>query len=73
MSEADKLFEELGYKKSHTELNQIKFYKDDDNVIYFNLERKTFNKTGEYDGMCNDITIQELLTINEKIKELGWL
>lgn len=34
MSEADKMFEELGYKKSYIE-EDIKYYKDDDNVIYF--------------------------------------
>lgn len=72
LSIADKMFLNLGYKKSYTQLNQIKFYKDDDNVIYFNMGRKTVHKSGEYDGMCDDITMEELQAINEKVKELGW-
>lgn len=68
----DEMFEKLGYKKSITQLADIKFYKDDDNVIYFRMVQKTFNKSGEYDGMCDYITMQELQAINEKVKELGW-
>ena len=71
MSEADKLFNELGYEKSIKEMDIIKFYKDEDNVIYFNITNKTFYKTGEYDGMCDAITMQELQAINMKVKELG--
>ena len=70
MSKADKMFEELGYKKSYTQLNQIKSYKDDDNVIYFDIERKSFNKVRKYVGMCDDITMEELKVINEKVSEL---
>lgn len=76
MSKADKMFEELGYERIPKRLNQmydIKYYKDDDNVFYFNLERKNFLKSGEYDGMCDNITMQELQAINEKVKELGWI
>lgn len=72
ISKADKMFIELGYKKMDTMVYDIKYYKNDDNVFYFNIKQKTFNKSGEYDGMCNDITIQELQAINEKVKELGW-
>lgn len=72
MSKADKMFEELGYKKSYTQLKDIKYYKNDDNVIYFREAKKAFIKSGEYDGMCDDITIQELQAINEKAKELSW-
>lgn len=72
MSKADEMFEELGYKKTTTQLDDIEFYKDDDNVIYFRMTQKTFNKSGEYDGMCDYITMQELQAINEKAKELGW-
>ncbi|MCI8470376.1 MAG: hypothetical protein HFJ35_02630 [Clostridia bacterium] len=73
MSKADEMFKELGYKKNHTQLGDIEYYKDDDNVIYFYLAYKKFNKSGEYDGMCDYITMQELQVINEKVKELGWL
>ena len=73
MSEADKMFEKLKYKKNLTEMNNIKYYKDDDNVIYFVITHKTFHKTGEYDGMCDAINMQELQAINKKCEELGWI
>lgn len=70
MSKEDNL-EAIGYRKSDTQLEHIKkYYKDDNNVIYFNIKNKSFVKSGEYDGMCDDITMQELQAINEKCKEL---
>lgn len=73
MSKADEMFKELGYEKTYTQLKDIKYYKDDDNVIYFRVKHKKFDKSGEYDGMCDYITMQELQAINEKCKELDWL
>lgn len=70
---ADEMFKKLKYEKSFTEVDNIKYYKDDDNVIYFVITHRTFHKTGEYDGMCDDITIQELKAINKKCQELGWI
>ena len=70
---ADEMFEKLGYEKTFTEVDNIKYYEDDDNVIYFVITHRTFHKTGEYDGMCDAITMQELKAINEKVKELGWI
>ena len=70
---ADEMFEKLGYKKSLTQLQDLKYKKDDDNVIYFRMVQKTFNKSGEYDDMCDYTTMQELQAINEKCKELGWI
>ena len=70
---ADKMFEKLEYEKTFTEVDNIKYYKDDDNVIYFVITHRTFHKTGEYDGMCDAITIQELKAINKKVEELGWI
>ena len=70
---ADEMFKKLKYEKSFTEVDNIKYYKDDDNVIYFVITHRTFHKTGEYDGMCDAITMQELKAINKKVKELGWL
>lgn len=70
MSKADEMFEELGYEKSYTQLKDTKYYKDDDNVIYFKVSYKSFVKSGEYDGMCDYITMQELQAINKKCKEL---
>lgn len=78
---AKEMFEELGYKKCQyfTEPNKkLKYYKDDDNVIIFYINmipeimNKTFEKTGEYDGMCDGITTEELEAINKQVEELGW-
>jgi hypothetical protein len=70
---ADEMFEELGYEKSFKPFDYIKYYKDDDNVFHFNYISQDFNKSGEYDGMCDDITMQELQAINKKCKEMNWL
>lgn len=70
---ADELFEELGYKsipKNPYQIYDIKYYKDDDNVFYFDFKTQTIGKSGEYDSMCDRITIQELQAINKKCKEL---
>ena len=71
MKIVDKMFEELGYEKSFTELDNIKYKKDDDNVIYFKDRR--FFKSGEYDGMHDAITMQELKAINKFCELMGWL
>lgn len=71
---ADEMFEELGYKEVKTQIPKaIKLYKDDDNVYLFNLDYKDFYKSGEYDGMCDHITMQELQAINKKCLEMGWI
>lgn len=71
---ADEMFEELGYKKFNKkhDFENIKYYKDDDNILYFDEKDKSFYKSGEYDEMCDDITMQELQAINKKVEELGW-
>jgi hypothetical protein len=73
---ADEMFEKLGYTIVIGVLGQgnyIKYNKDDDNVYYFFKDTKEFYKSGEYDGMCGHITMQELQAINKKCYELGWL
>ena len=73
---ADELFEELGYKsipKNPYQIYDIKYYKDDDNVFYFDFKTQTIGKSGEYDSMCDGIKIQELQAINKKCQELGWI
>ena len=70
MSKADMMFEKLGYEKAIDNGNYIKYKKDDDNVYYFQKDVKTYYKSGEYDGMCGDTTMQEIKAINEKCKEL---
>ena len=72
---ADELFKELGYEKNKyysTEYSE-KYKKDDDNVYYFEMKYKEIIKSGEYDGMCGAITMQELQALNKKCEELGWL
>lgn len=71
LSKADKMFEELGYKKLETrwdEDNQIHFitYTSDDTYIEFNLDTKWMEIT-------NTFNMQELKAINEKCKELQWI
>lgn len=72
---ADEMFKELGYKKFNKihDFENIKYYKDDDNILYFDEKDKSFYKSGEYDSMCDDITMQELKAINKKCEELGWI
>ena len=72
MSEADKMFEELGYIKSKNYSTEYKekYKKDDDNVYYFDLLHKEYYKSGEWDGMCGSTTMQELQAINKKVEEL---
>ena len=71
MSEAEELFEKLGYKKyeylEHTDYWQEKTekiisFRNNKNVAVFNT----------YDGF-EAITMQELKAINLKCKELGWI
>ena len=73
MSDADKLFLELGYKLIPPVENRcyfLKYKKDDDNIIYFDDEDKEIRKDGEYAETCYGITMQELKAINMKCKEL---
>ena len=75
MTNADKMFEELGYKEKMPEPGRyysIKYYKDDDNVIYFDEEDREIHKDGEYAETCYGITMAELKAINQKCKEMGW-
>ena len=74
MSKADKMFEELGYKKiiDNTDIVQYEFeglYMDIE--IRFDLQARTIIKEYSTGESCG-ITIAELQAINEKVKELGW-
>lgn len=76
MSEADKMFEELGYKKEiiESEVNDevtimyIKrfVYEYDSKIINFKLKKKIV-------GIKYSIDMQDLKAINLKCKELGWI
>lgn len=79
MKSADELFEELGYEKKEEliagSMHIIKYYKDDDNVIYFGNDDtgKSVRKEGEYGDFFDSISMEELKAINKKCLELGWL
>ena len=76
MSEADKMFEELGYKKEiiESEVNDevtimyIKrfVYEYDSKIINFKLKKKIVE-------IKYSIDMQDLQAINLKCKELGWI
>ena len=68
MSEADKMFEELGYIKDETGDEII--YQLNNHEICFLLNRKMFDCGC---GIVRDvINMQELKAINKKVEELGW-
>ena len=69
---ADEMFEKLGYMKLLIG-NNIKYFKDYDNVYHFLINDKEYYKSGEYDGTCGNTTMKELQAINKKCEELGWL
>ena len=67
MSEADKLFEELGYKLE---------FEDEISFTLANREKGryiTFMKDNKTLMLPCELTIQELKAITLKCKELGWI
>jgi hypothetical protein len=73
MSEADKMFEELGYEKYENDTEVYYEYENED-IIYeitFYKQKKIFSKS-VYRSYC-PISMQELKAINKKCLELGWL
>lgn len=84
MTNADTMFEELGYKKKgnndHFEYNKLDNKVNELYTISFlqNSNEKTiscrlYTQGGKYGGFPLAIEPQELKAINEKCKELGWL
>lgn len=65
MSEADELFDELGYEKKHDNKRRI-VYKKPLAEIEFNLKQK-------YIFVDFGLDMQELQAINKKVEELGWI
>lgn len=72
VGEADKMFKELGYKRS--DFNGYIYYESWGEDIVFNLETKDIYIRCEEDGECVSATIDraELKAINKKCQELGW-
>lgn len=75
MSEADKMFEELGYTVSEQLKNGIVYLKetDDEDMEISFIDYEDYGKTVEVDKFDGLITMQELQAINKKCKELGWI
>ena len=77
MSEADRLFEELGYKKYTSD--DCVMYMKDLFMITFIIDNKTFvteYKQGDYNFpkvKPFEVNMQELQAINMKCKELKWI
>lgn len=69
MSEADKMFEELGYKKHENNFGIYYYEKEDITQEYLSIIFDKEDKTIHFEIY---ITIPELKAINEKVKELGW-
>ena len=74
MSKADDMFKELGYEILFEDNHYIQYEFEGiymDNEIKIDKKGKTILK--EYSsGDSQEITMQELKAINEKVKELGW-
>lgn len=71
MSEADKMFEELGVKSEYLHDNAVLYlYKEGYLDIYLDLEQKEM--TINMDRYLKN-TLQYYLAFNEKLKELGWV
>lgn len=76
MTNAEKMFEELGYtkvmKKTYDRYDRIEQVGTPTTVLMVDRHEKTFAKFSD-GGYGAYITIPELKAINEKCKELGWL
>ena len=74
MTEADKLFKNLGYKKTKEiyENFTVIVYKSEDISVEFTSDKEIIltNKSNNYKNVI--LNIKELKAINLKCKELGW-
>lgn len=75
MSEADEMFEKLGYEKyESSKYSGYYQYDKNDNTICILFIKNKRAVALRYDGSeAPAITIQELQAINEKVKELKWI
>jgi len=75
ISQADKMFEELGYKKEKYDKGimfymPIQNFDDKTQAIKFYNDKTIIKHSDNF--QAEDITMQELKAINMKCKELGW-
>lgn len=79
MSEADKMFKELGFdKKLDTDTDILYRYKKRlmgdlciHNILFSKISKLIFSYGIDIDQTCA-IGMQELQAINKKVEELGW-
>lgn len=72
MEKWKQLFKKLGYEVEKNNTDKIVLYKDDDNVIHFDKEDRTFYKSGQWDWMHDPITVDELVAINNLFRVYGF-
>ena len=65
---AKEMFEELGYKKTNSEIEMIIYNNSENELLYFYLDTKDVNVDN-----ITFINIELLKAINQQCKELGWL
>ena len=76
MSEADKMFEELGYKKETRVATDTKvdiIYTSEDMIIQFKSCWESIDFEIKGDAVIYSITVKEVQAINQKCKELQWI
>lgn len=71
MEEADKMFEELGYKKRENQTWIIYTCLEKQKDIDIYLRGKTIEINNGHES--KPFTMQELKAINKKCEELGWI
>ena len=74
MSEADKMFEEIGYKKTNSGIYGDIIYKstrDLAQIIFCTIDKEVCCTNDE--GEAIYFSIQELKAINKKCEEFGWI
>mgnify|MGYP006367837047 CR=1 FL=1 len=72
MSEADKMFAELGYRRVDTEQCKNIYRNRFGSHIYFDNKNKSIDLAGRQ-NKNKILTLKQLRAINKKCKELGWL
>lgn len=81
MSEADKMFEELGYERKNNDSFEIRFVKK---FIIKRPRHIIFSVLDKEISVCEEnekelavkrdyFSMQELKAINKKVEELGWI
>ena len=68
-----KTLEELGYKERGISEDYVLLLEKEDYQIAFLLREREVNKRHRYLDDAGFVTMEELIAINEKCRELGWL